>query len=339
MKRIKIGIIGTGMAWDRLHYPAFARLQDKYEVVALCDRDKSKALSAAQILNLKEQHVYDRYEDMLNTENIDAVDIIVPISENYEAAKFFIEKKINLIAEKPFASTSESAKELIELANQNGVKVLVAENFRYTEENKIIKKLLDEKAIGNVVYFIDNNVKDFPKEMVKDNFSAKDWRQHPNFKGGIFLDSEIHTIARMRFLFGSHNQVFATGRKCNEDFSPYSNINALIKFDNDITGVYSFFCTGKETQAPCVGLRIFGTEGEIFLEDKNCGCVNLSLKDGTSKGIPYTKEEGYYGEFLNFYQSLALGKEIVSTPEKEVGDIELIEDILLAVEKTKNLYS
>ena len=32
MGRLKVGIIGCGLAWERLHYPAFQELADKYEL-------------------------------------------------------------------------------------------------------------------------------------------------------------------------------------------------------------------------------------------------------------------------------------------------------------------
>lgn len=34
MRKLRMGIIGTGMAFERLHYPAFQELRDKYEIVA-----------------------------------------------------------------------------------------------------------------------------------------------------------------------------------------------------------------------------------------------------------------------------------------------------------------
>ncbi len=43
MNKIKLGIIGTGMAWERLHYPALKQLSDKYEITAICDTDIDKA--------------------------------------------------------------------------------------------------------------------------------------------------------------------------------------------------------------------------------------------------------------------------------------------------------
>ena len=48
MKKIRLGIIGTGMAWERLHYPAILELGDKYEIVALCNRTLKDAENFAK---------------------------------------------------------------------------------------------------------------------------------------------------------------------------------------------------------------------------------------------------------------------------------------------------
>jgi hypothetical protein len=58
----------------------------------------------------------------------------------------------------------------------------------------------------------------------------------------------------------------------------------------------------------------------IFLEERDCGTVNVAYNDGTSRQIPYKPQQGYYHELLNFYRA-ATGEEPLSvTPEIEYGD-------------------
>jgi predicted dehydrogenase len=168
--------------------------------------------------------------------------------------------------------------------------------------------------------------------MLQPEFASTEWRQHPDFKGGIFLDSAVHHISRHRFLFGNVENVFAHGRSAEVDFSPYSCINAILRFDDQIIGHYTFYCISRETQAPLVGLRIFGTNGEIYLESKNCGFVNFTTKDGEHQAIPYKPNEGYFNELLNFYEAVQNNTSIISTPEKGLGDMQVIFDILRSIE-------
>ena len=330
MEPLKIGIVGAGMAWEKLHWPAFQRLKDHFTIAAVCDRDINKARQAANQAGLGNDKAFDSYQKMLNTVDMEAVDIIVPIDQTFEVAKDIIGHNKHLIVEKPVAATLAGAKEIIKLGKK--LKIMVAENYRYDEENKIIKDLIKERAIGNVVYFIDNNIQEFQLKMHGSDFASTEWRQHPDFRGGIFLDSAVHHIARHRFFFGDAESVYATGRSTSAEFSPYSSINALLRFGNQISGHYTFFCIGKETQAPLVGLRIFGTDGEIYLEDKNCGFINYTRKNGEKQVISYKPNEGYFNELLNFYEAVKNDTKITATPEKGLGDVQVIFAILDSIE-------
>ena len=326
--KIKLGIIGTGMAWERLHWPAISKLADKYEIAAVCNKTIEKAQNFANSISLPPDRVYSDYHEMLGRDDLDAIDVLVPISENFEVARDVLNAGYHMIAEKPFASSPEAAKELIEIKNSKSLMVLVAENFRYDEENIIIKKLLDDKTLGEVLGFVQITGADFEKDQIDNTFAAKEWRQHPAFEGGIFLDGGIHDIARMRFLFGEVDTVWAVGQGQEKDYCPWAAISALMRFQSGIAGQYAYFSAGSELNKPSVGLRIFCTEGEVYLESKECGKVQIFRKDGTNEERPYTPAQGYYNELLNFWGALKNGDTIISTPEKELGDIELVTKIL-----------
>jgi predicted dehydrogenase len=330
MKNIKLGVIGAGMAWEKLHYPAFQRLRDKFSIAAICDRDMDKARRAAGMVGLGIDKAFDSYQKMMNSIDLEAIDIMVPIDQTHEVAMDVIAQGKHIILEKPFAATLSGAKDLLKHGKK--VKILLAENFRYEQSYNIMKDLINQKAIGNVVYFIDNHVKEYQEEMLEGSFPSTEWRQHPDFKGGIFLDEAVHHMAGFRFLFGHLESVYAHGRRSDIDFCPYSCINALLRFEDQIVGHYTYYCIAKETQAPLVGLRIFGTNGEIYLEEKDCGYVNCSTKDGDHHVYTYQPQEGYYNELLNFYEAVANDMPIISTPEKGLGDMSAVFDILRSIE-------
>src|SRR5690625_4259521 len=77
-------------------------------------------------------------------------------------------------------------------------------------------------------------------------------------------------------------------------------------------------------QRPLVGLRIFGSEGMIYLEERDCGTVNVAYNDGTSEQIPYKPQQGFYRELLNFYNHMTAGEPLHSPPEIEYGDAAIL---------------
>lgn len=338
MKTIRLGVIGTGMAWERLHYPAIQELGSKYEIVALANRTKSDAEYFAKRINLDTKNVYDDYMDMLQRNDLDAVDILVPIELNYRVSEDVARSGFDFICEKPLAPDMTQARKYLDLSRKHRVKIMIAENYRYNEENNKIRDLVNSGKIGDVVYFIRNNINCFPCQMTKDTFAATEWRQHPDFPGGAFADAALHDLAGMRHIFGAVECVQAFGKPQKEDFNPYKSVNTNILFKNGVIGQYTYFPSGVESQKPAVGFRIFGTKGEIYLEDKNCGIINIAYNDGSSEQVGYTPERGFYNELLNFYNALNGTEQISVTPEIEFGDVKMVFDVMESIEKREIIY-
>ena len=69
-ERIRLGVIGTGMAWERLHWPALKKLSDKYEITAVCNKTLEKAQTFANSISLTPDSVYADYRDMLTRHDL-----------------------------------------------------------------------------------------------------------------------------------------------------------------------------------------------------------------------------------------------------------------------------
>ena len=333
--KIKIGVIGAGMAWEKLHYPAVSELSDRFEIGAVCDRTKADAQAFATKFNLPDGDVYDHHMALLARDDITAVLVAVPIPDNFNVAADVLVAKKHLIAEKPLAATIDGAEKLVEMAKKAGVEVLVAENYRFNEENMFIKNALKENRIGEVIYFISNNIFDFEEDMKGSSFAAKEWRQHPDYKGGSFLDGGIHDVAQMRYLFGNVKSIYATGKESNKDYCPYLSVNVHLQFENGVTGQYCYCPNGKETVQPRVGLRIFGTGGEIYLESKQKGSFDIVLKDGAKQTVNFTPDRGYYNEWAHFYNVLSKGEQSRCSPSLELDDLKTVMDALHSIENGK----
>lgn len=338
MGKIRLAVIGTGMAWERLHYPAIKELGDKYEIVALCNRTLKDAEEFARKINLDTTNVYDDCNEMLKRQDIDAVDILVPIESNYLVSEAVAKTGRDFICEKPLASNREDAKKYLELSKKYNVSIMIAENYRYNEENNKIRDIINSGKIGDVVYFIKNNISCFPCEMTKNTFAATEWRQHPEFFGGAFLDAAVHDIAAIRHIFGAVECVHAFGKPQPEDYNPYVSVNTNILFKNGVIGNYTYYPSGIETQKPAVGFRIFGTNGEIYLEDKSCGIINVSYRDGSSEHVSFTPERGFYNELLNYYNAINSTEQISVSPEVEYGDVKMVFDILDSISLKEIIY-
>ncbi|HBE80130.1 MAG TPA: oxidoreductase [Firmicutes bacterium] len=337
MEQLKVGIIGTGMAFERLHYPAYQELNANYQIVALCDEDRSKALNWANKLAIPEADVYSDFRELAKRDDLQVIDIMVPIAQNFtmtEAVAALVGKtKKAIICEKPLAPTLEQAEKCAGLPRKYDVAMMIAENYRYNEDPNIIRDLVGQGHIGEADYFVWNRVLNFPDDMKKDAFPAREWRQHPNYPGGVFYDTAVHDMAALRHIFGPIDELMAYGQKEKAALDQWAVVNVVFRFMSGFTGSYNFYAAGKEMQRPLIGLRIIGQKGEIYQEERDCGTINLTNYDGSSKQLAYQPQRGYYNELLNFYNAYTGKEAITVTPELELGDAKTLLAIIESLEQ------
>jgi len=331
MEKIKVGVVGTGLAWEKLHYPAFQELSDYYEIKALCDLEPNLVESWGRLLGLEPQALYSDYQKMFERPDLQVIDILVPISANHSLAHAAARAGKHIILEKPMGATYQEALATQELPQRYGVKLMIAENYRYSHEFNILRDLVKEKKLGTAVFFIYHNTSCFPCAMTKDTYSAKEWRQHPTYPGGDILDAAIHNLAGLRHVFGAIRNLQAFGVPQDDEFSPYAALTVNLQFFNGVLGEFSYYPAGQEPQKPLIGLRIFCANGMIYMENTNCGVINLFYNNGAHEEISFQPMRGYYNELLNFYHHL-LGKEALGVPaEMELGDLRTVFAILQSI--------
>jgi len=78
--------------------------------------------------------VYDDYNEMLKRQDIDAVDILVPIESNYTVSEAVAKAGKDFICEKPLAANREEAKNIWNFQKKYNVRIMIAENYRYSDE-------------------------------------------------------------------------------------------------------------------------------------------------------------------------------------------------------------
>ncbi|MBQ6521460.1 MAG: Gfo/Idh/MocA family oxidoreductase [Atopobiaceae bacterium] len=71
-EKLRVGAIGCGR-WSKMaHIPGWVR-SDLCELVAVCDRDRARAVEAAELFGIPE--VIDDPEEMIRREDLDVIDV------------------------------------------------------------------------------------------------------------------------------------------------------------------------------------------------------------------------------------------------------------------------
>lgn len=95
---------------------------------------------------------------VIKSTEIDAVAVVTPVWTHYELVKSALENGKHVFVEKPFTSNAAHGEELINLARQKNLTIMVDHTFLFTGAVKKISQLLDEGTLGNLYYYDSTRV-------------------------------------------------------------------------------------------------------------------------------------------------------------------------------------
>src|SRR4029077_15873215 len=96
--------------------------------------------------------------EVICSPDIDAIAVVSPVWTHYELTKAALENGKHVFVEKPFTSNAAQGEELVNLAAQKNLKIMVDHTFLFTGAVKKISQLLDEGALGNLYYYDSTRV-------------------------------------------------------------------------------------------------------------------------------------------------------------------------------------
>jgi len=137
MKKIKIGVIGTGHL-GKLHIKMFKQIKD-CELIGIYDSNDQAAKDVSQELNLKK---YENIDDLVD--DAQAVSIAVSTTAHYEVAKKCLEKGIHIFVEKPITASISEAEELVKLSIDNKLNLQVGHIERFNPAIISLEKFIIE---------------------------------------------------------------------------------------------------------------------------------------------------------------------------------------------------
>src|SRR5215813_10265845 len=151
---IRVGVIGYGY-WGPNIVRNFQKI-DSARVEMICDK-------SPEMLNRvhkahPEVKVTSDANEVLTSKHIDAVAIVTPVWTHFSLAKAALENGKHVFVEKPFTSDSAQAEELIDLADQRKLTIMVDHTFLFTGAVRKIRQLIDSETLGNLYYYDSTRV-------------------------------------------------------------------------------------------------------------------------------------------------------------------------------------
>ncbi|HWP96287.1 MAG TPA: Gfo/Idh/MocA family oxidoreductase [Syntrophomonadaceae bacterium] len=213
----RVGVIGLG-SMGRNHARIYHEMS-AVRLVAVADINEEASNAVATRFNAIP---YTNYMTMVDKEKLDIVSIAVPTGLHGEVAAKVIDCGVNLLIEKPLASSVREGERIIRRAEKRNVRLGVGHVERFNPVIMAMKQRMDEGFLGRVFQIIIRRAGPFP-ERIKDT--------------GVILDLAIHDTDLMHYLIGSEIRRISSesGQFIHDRYE--DTAVSLLSFVNGVIGV------------------------------------------------------------------------------------------------------
>jgi predicted dehydrogenase len=255
-KTINWGIIGCGDVTEVKSGPAFNKVPNS-KLVAVMRRNAEKARDYAQRHDVEKW--YDDADDLINDPEVNAIYVATPPLNHEEFAVKSMKKGKPVYLEKPMAIDAIASQRIEQVALETGTKISIAHYRRQQPLFLMIKKLLQEKAIGDVQLVDLNLLQPHQSDMITK--TETNWRIDPSISGGgLFYDLAPHQLDLMYYFFGKPANVSGMSLNASGYYNVDDTTKGQIVFENNVlfNGTWSFSSTERIDRC-----EIVGSEGKI----------------------------------------------------------------------------
>jgi len=322
---VRLGVIGTGLAVEQLHWPALKRMPERFAIAAFANRSRPKAERFAGYTGASMADYYADYHDLLRRDDVEAVLISLPIPLNYRVTSDCLAAGKDVICEKPPGVDEEEGRAFLALETAFPErKVLIAENCFYRDDLRLARSLLDADAIGRVHLMTWRMVNQIVP--IAGRFSSTPWRHHPAYRGGAHLDGGVHHTAQMRMLCGEVREVHGATQSANRTVDAPSDLTLNLLFIGGAIGNYTACYPDIPVPPEPNEMRLYGTDGVMTLGGQASNRhVAIHRPDGSVEEHRFAGiDGGYFGEFLNFSEALVHDVPVVATIGQSFHDMLIV---------------
>jgi predicted dehydrogenase len=298
--------------------------------------ERTKKLAQEKYPHVKS---YDTLEALLADDEIELVIVNTPNYTHYEFTKLALLAGKHVIVEKPFTVYSKQAKELIQLAKQKKRKLSVYQNRRYDSDYKAVRKIVEEKWLGDIVEA------EFHFDRYKEELSPKVHKENPGPGTGSLYDLGSHLIDQALQLFGKPVELFADIQIMRQVSKVDDYFELLLYYPGCRVRLKSSYLVRE----PLPAYILHGSKGsfikpktdvqEAMLQaGKMPGGDDWGVEPESERGLLHTEKEGKiireyipsfkgnYGEYYDgIYEAIRNKKAVPVSPEDGLNVVKLIE--------------
>ena len=269
-RKFRVGIIGAGGIARGVHLPGWKAIPD-VEIVAVADINEAQAeLVAKEAGNAQ---AFKDYRDLVKLE-LDAVDVCTPNRVHTPAVLAALKTGKHVLCEKPLAVTTREVRQMGELADRKKLKLMTAQQQRFTNSARAIKGWANAGGLGEVYHA---RVRAMRRAWLP---CAPGFIDNKLSGGGPCMDIGVHALDLCMWLMdcpkpvrvtGTAKVNFAKGNKIpgmwgewdRKMFSVEDFAAGFVHFDNGATMTLEAAFLGHQPENEDMSCQVFGMNGGV----------------------------------------------------------------------------
>jgi predicted dehydrogenase len=259
-KNYRWGILGAGRIAEK--FCTALNFVEGASVYAVASRDGENAKAYAT--KFKATKFYDKYEDLMQDENVDIIYIATPHAFHFEQTMACVKKAKHVLCEKPMALSYRQTVAMIEAAKENKVFLMEGMWTACMPFIEKIKKLIDDDVIGKLQYVSADFGFNAPVDLEGRLYNK-------SLGGGSMMDVGIYPLFFVTLLLGEPSLAKAVYKLSATGVDEYMNV-VLQYPDGKTASLLSsiYFNTAVEAE-------IIGTKGRIKIENPWFKATDISV--------------------------------------------------------------
>jgi predicted dehydrogenase len=331
MTKTRVGVIGLGGIAQLVHLPILSKLPS-VQIEAVSEINKTRLSTISEKFNIDK--TYTDYKEMLNDTELDAAIIATPTNTHHQVAIDCLNKGVNILIEKPIATSLEEAKNIDSTAKQVNKLAMVGMNARFRPDSMLLKSLINSGELGEIFYIRCGWNR---KQSSDENWFLK----KKEAGGGVILDLGIVLLDLGIWLLDYPPlQSISVSNFMHQSESVEDSAVGFLRFKNN--AVLNFEVSWSlHSERDSFVLTAFGTEGTAHLNPlrayKRMEGDHMDYTPSTTGNIKNLYKKSYENELKHFIASVRGEVKPRSSSEDALVRMELIEGIYKSAESKSEI--
>ncbi|SDJ19711.1 Predicted dehydrogenase [Halovenus aranensis] len=314
---MNIGVISTANIGRKRVIPAIQKTGAT--VRAIASRDGARAEEVANEFDIPD--AYGSYEEMLDSDSLDAVYNPLPNSLHAEWTKRAADAGLDVLCEKPLAVDADQAREMVEYCAGRGVTLMEAFMYRYHPRTERAVEIADT-YLGEIRR-VDAQFH-FP---LPDRYNV---RLDPDLAGGSLMDVGCYAVTAARLFLGEPESAYATAvdrRDCGVETS----MTGLLQFAGGRTATIS---AGFDESVH--RYTVLGTDGRLDVDRAFVPDGETTLRytvDGRTVEETFDPVDQYQLEVEAFIEAVESGDPPRTDGEDAIETLRVVDALYESVER------